>query len=194
MAHAAQPRPLRADAQRNYDRIVSAAREVFAQQGAGASLKEIARRAGTGSATLHRLFPSRRALLEAVFHDRVEELCAMAAQRAKESEPGPALFAWLRDLNVYAAASRGLAASLLRDGRDADLLEQNEGCQTTITDAARDLLRRAQQASAVRPGLLAEDLVALFAAISLTTEHDDDDERADRLLDIAIEGIRLKSS
>ncbi|MEU6725617.1 TetR family transcriptional regulator [Nonomuraea wenchangensis] len=190
MPHAARRRPLRADAQRNYDRIVSAARDVFARDGAGAALKEIARQAGTGSATLHRLFPSRRALLEAVFHDRVEELCAMAARRAEEGEPGPALLAWLRDLNTYAGTSRGLAASLLHDGRDADLLEQNEGCQAMITEAARELLRRAQQAGAVRPGIRAEDLLALVNAISLATEHDDDTERADRLLDIAIKGIR----
>jgi len=191
MAHATQPRLLRADARRNYDRIVSAAREVFARDGAGASLKEIARRAGTGSATLHRLFPSRRVLLEAVFHDHVEELCAMAARYAKEREPGPALFAWLRDLNDYAAGSRGFAASLLHDGRDADLLERGDGCQAKFTHATRELLRRAQEASAVRPGLLAEDLVALINGISLVTEHQDDNEQASRLLDIAIEGIRL---
>ncbi|MGP3965179.1 TetR/AcrR family transcriptional regulator [Nonomuraea sp. 3N208] len=171
-------------------RILGAAREVFARQGAGASLKEIARQAGTGSATLHRLFPSRRALLQAVFHDRVEDLCAMAAQRAKDSEPGPALLAWLRDLNAYATASRGLAASLLHHGRDADLLEQNEGCQAMITSAARALLQRAQQTGAVRPGILAEDLLALINAISLATEHHDDDEQANRLLDIGIGGIR----
>jgi AcrR family transcriptional regulator len=190
MPHAARRRPLRADAQRNYDRIVSAARDVFARDGAGAALKEIARQAGTGSATLHRLFPSRRTLLEAVFHDRVEELCAMAAQRAEQNEPGPALLAWLGDLNTYASASRGLAASLLHDSRDADLLEQNEGCQAMITDAAGELLRRAQQAGAVRPGIRTEDLLALINAISLATEHHDDDDQADRLLDIAIKGIR----
>ncbi len=194
MAHAPQPRPLRADAQRNYDRIVSAAREVFACHGAGASLKEIARRAGTGSATLHRLFPSRRVLLEAVFHDRVEELCALAERRARESEPCFALFAWLRDLNAYAVSSRGLAASLLRDGRDADLLEQNEGCRVMIINAARTLLRRAQQASAVRPGLRAEDLLALVSAISLAAEQQGDGEQADRLLDIAIEGVRFQGA
>ncbi|MEV3986777.1 TetR/AcrR family transcriptional regulator [Nonomuraea sp. NPDC049758] len=190
MPHATRRQPLRADAQRNYDRIVSAARDVFARDGAGAALNEIARQAGTGSATLHRLFPSRRALLEAVFHDRVEELCAMAAQRAEESEPGPALLAWLGDLNAYASASRGLAASLLHGSRDADLLEQNEGCQAMITEAARELLGRAQQAGAVRPGIRAEDLLALVNAISLATEHHEDDDQADRLLDIAIKGIR----
>jgi AcrR family transcriptional regulator len=192
IVHTTERRPLRADAQRNYARILGAAREVFARDGAGASLKEIARRAGVGSATLHRLFPSRRSLLEAVFHDRVEDLCAMATQRAKENEPGPALFAWLRDLNTYAADSRGLAASLLNDGRDADLLEQNEGCQAMITNAAYELLQRAQQAAAVRPGLLAEDLLALINAISLAAEHQEDHEQANRLLDIAIEGIRLQ--
>ncbi|SFK55023.1 transcriptional regulator, TetR family [Streptosporangium canum] len=190
MPYAARRRPLRADAQRNYDRIVSAARDVFARDGAGAALKEIARQAGTGSATLHRLFPSRRTLLEAVFHDRVEDLCAMAAQRAEENEPGPALLAWLGDLNTYACASRGLAASLLQDSRDADLLEQNAGCQAMITNAARDLLRRAQQTGAVRAGIRAEDLLALVNAISLAAEQHDDDEQADRLLEIAIEGIR----
>ncbi|UBU18364.1 TetR/AcrR family transcriptional regulator [Nonomuraea gerenzanensis] len=189
MPHTTRRRPLRADAQRNHDRIVSAARDVFARDGAGAALKEIARQAGTGSATLHRLFPSRRALLEAVFHDRVEELCALAARRAEESGPGPALLAWLGDLNAYARTSRGLAASLLHDGQDADLLEQNEGCQAMITDAAGRLLRRAQQAGAVRPEIRAEDLLALVNAISLATEQHDDDAQANRLLDIAIKGL-----
>lgn len=181
---------LRADARRNYDAILGTAREAFAHYGAGASLEEIARRAGVGSATLHRHFPSRRSLLEAVFHDRVEDLCAEARKHAEQSTPGPALFAWLRDFNAYAAASRGLAASLVHDGRDTDLLEQNENCQTMITTAAGDLLHSAQQAAAVRTDVLVEDLLALVSAISLATEHHDDHEQSRRLLDIAIEGIR----
>ncbi|SEH00872.1 DNA-binding transcriptional regulator, AcrR family [Nonomuraea solani] len=185
-------RPLRADARRNYDLVVGAAREVFAHQGVGASLEEIARRAGVGSATLHRHFPSRRSLIEAVSHDHVEELCAKAAERARQNEPGPALFTWLRDLNDYAVSSRGLAASVLHDGRDADLLEEDHGCQAMIIQAARELLRQAQRTAAVRPGILAEDLLALVAAISLAATHHHDDEQAGRLLDIAIEGIRLR--
>ncbi|MEU7988742.1 hypothetical protein AB0B56_28145 [Streptosporangium canum] len=78
----------------------------------------------------------------------------------------------------------------MQDSRDADLLEQNAGCQAMITNAARDLLRRAQQTGAVRPGIRAEDLLALVNAISLAAEQHDDDEQADRLLEIAIEGIR----
>lgn len=183
-------RPLRADARRNYERIVAAAQEAFAAHGVNASLEEIARQAGVGSATLHRHFPSRRSLLEVVFHDRVEALCARAQEHAHASEPGVALFSWLRDLNAYAAAGRGLAASLLHDGRDTDLLKQNDACVTMITTAAGELLHRAQQVNVVRPGVRTEDLLALVNAISLATEDHDDDTQAGRLLDIAIDGMR----
>lgn len=184
-------RPLRADAQRNYDLILAAAQKAFAAHGAGASLEEIARRAGVGSATLHRHFPSRAALLRAVFRDRVEALCARAEEHTLASEPGTALFAWLRDFNAYAAASRGLVASLLHDGRDADLLTEDDGCAATITSAAGQLLREAQQLGTVRPGIRTEDMLALVSGISLATEgQDDDGTQAARLLDIAIDGMR----
>jgi AcrR family transcriptional regulator len=187
-------RPLRADARRNHERIVAAAHEAFATHGAGASLEEIARRAGVGSATLHRHFPSRRSLLDAVFHDRVEALCAKAHQYARESEPGTALFSWLRDFNAYAATCRGLAASLVHDGRDREPepVRQKDGCTTMITAAAGELLRRAQQSGAARPGIRVEDLLALVRTISLATEHRDDDEQARRLLDIAVDGVRAE--
>ncbi|WP_307168277.1 TetR/AcrR family transcriptional regulator [Streptomyces sp. B3I7] len=185
-------RPLRADARRNHERIVAAAHEAFAAHGAGASLEEIARRAGVGSATLHRHFPSRWSLLDAVFHDRVEALCAKAHRYARESEPGTALFSWLRDFNTYAATSRGLVASLVHDGRDPGPVRQKDGCITMITAAAGELLRRAQQSGAARPGLRVEDLLALVSTISLATEHQADDEQARRLLDIAIDGVRAE--
>ncbi|WP_461015415.1 TetR/AcrR family transcriptional regulator [Streptomyces daliensis] len=183
--------PMRADARRNYERIVAAAEETFTAHGADASLEEIARRAGVGSATLHRHFPSRRSLLEVVFRDRVEALCARAREHAQGGEPGTALFTWLRDFTVYAAASHGLVGSLLRGGgQDADLLEENDGCATMITAAADELLDRARQAGTVRAGVRAEDLLALVSAISLTSEEHDGGAQAGRLLDLAIEGVR----
>ncbi|UCM86870.1 TetR/AcrR family transcriptional regulator [Streptomyces marincola] len=192
MAEPARRRPMRADARRNRDRIVAAAQEVFAADGARASLEEIARRAGVGSATLHRHFPTRRSLLDVVFHDRVEALCAKAGEHADRREPGDALVAWLGDLNVYAAASHGLVSSLLRDGPDADLLKRNDDCQAMITAAAGELLDRAQRAGAARPGVRVEDLLALVSALSLAAEQRDDDEgRANRLLDIAVNGVLL---
>ncbi|QUX26672.1 TetR/AcrR family transcriptional regulator [Nocardiopsis akebiae] len=190
MVESAARKPLRADARRNYERIVAVAEEAFAAHGVDASLEEIARRAGVGSATLHRHFPSRRRLLEVVFHDRVEALCARAREHSRASGPGPALFAWLRDLKAYAEASRGLAASLLRDGRDADLLERDDGCAALITAAAGELLERARRAREVRPGVRAEDLVTLVSAISLATEDHPDGGQAGRLLDIAFAGVR----
>ncbi|MFC7891687.1 TetR/AcrR family transcriptional regulator [Streptomyces sp. NPDC057381] len=186
--------PMRADARRNYERIVAAAEEIFTAHGADASLEEIARRAGVGSATLHRHFPSRRSLLEVVFRDRAEALCARAREHASHGEPGTALFAWLRDFTTYAAASRGLVGSLLRDGRDADLLDESDGCAAMITAAAGELLGRARRAGAVRDGVRAEDLLALVSAISLTSHEGagegDDGTRAGRLLDLVIEGVR----
>ena len=89
-------KPKRADARRNFDQIVAAAEAEIARHGADASLEEIARRAGVGSATLHRHFPSRQALLEAVFHDRVEVLCVQARELAGHPDPGAALGEWLR--------------------------------------------------------------------------------------------------
>ena len=192
MPDTAARRPLRADARRNRERILTTAQEAFAVHGAGASLEEIARRAGVGSATLHRHFPSRRSLLEAVFHDRVEALCAKARQHAQESEPGTALFSWLRDFNAYAATCRGLAASLAHDGRDPGPVRRNEGCTTMITDAAGELLRRAQRSGAARPGIRVEDLLTLVGIIALATEHRADDEQARRLLDLVIDGVRAE--
>ncbi len=192
MPDTAARRPLRADARRNRERILTTAQEAFAVHGAGASLEEIARRAGVGSATLHRHFPSRRSLLEAVFHDRVEALCAKARQHARESEPGTALFSWLRDFNAYAATCRGLAASLAHDDRDAEPVRRNEGCTTMIADAAGELLRRAQLSGAARPGIRVEDLLALVGTIALATEHRADDEQARRLLDMVIDGVRAE--
>ncbi|MEV0278002.1 helix-turn-helix domain-containing protein [Streptomyces sp. NPDC050610] len=182
MVGTAARRPLRADARRNYARILAAAEEAFATHGPDASLEEIARQAGVGSATLHRHFASRRSLLEAVFHDRVEALCARAREHARASEPGPALFAWLRDLNAYAAASLGLIASLLRDGRDLDLVEKDDDCVSMITNAAGELLDAARRAGAVRPGIRTEDMLALVNAISLaTTEGRDRTDRTEGL-------------
>ncbi|MGW3280377.1 TetR/AcrR family transcriptional regulator [Nocardia rhamnosiphila] len=188
MAGTTARRPLRADAQRNYERILATAEQVFAQQGAGASFEEITRRAGVGSATLHRRFSSRRALLEALFHSRVEALCARAGEHSLTQKPGAALIAWLGDLSQYASASRGLAAILLAD-HDPNPAQSNS-CTLKITAAADDLLTRAQHAGSVRSNISAEDLLALINAISLAAQ-DRADDLAARLLEIMIGGIRV---
>ncbi|MEU8401062.1 helix-turn-helix domain-containing protein [Nonomuraea sp. NPDC048892] len=187
----ASARPMRADARRNYDRIVAAAAEAVAEQGAEASLEEIARRAGVGSATLHRHFPSRQRLLEAVFRDKVEALCATAEDLAAGSDdPGRALATWLGAVARHAVANRGLAASLMRGAHDGDPA-WGATCHTMITDAGADLLARARRANAARPDVSITDLLTLVNAICLAVEHEPDGAaQADRLLTLALTGIR----
>ncbi|MEU4720143.1 helix-turn-helix domain-containing protein [Nonomuraea dietziae] len=178
-------RPMRADARRNRDRILAAAETAIAEHGAEASLEEIARHAGVGSATLHRHFPSRQSLLEAVFSGRVEALCAKAGELGAQLDPAPALVAWLRAVGTHAAVNRGLAASLL--GSDPTM---GANCHTMIVDAGGDLLERARRAHAVREDVAIVDLLKLVSAISLATEQEPGGAaEADRLLGLAINGV-----
>src|SRR3981081_1546294 len=101
-------RPKRADARRNYDKVVSAAREAFAAGGAATSLEEIARRAEVGIGTLYRNFPNRQALLEAVYVDEVESLCRSAAE-LDALPPWEAFSAWVHRLVGYLATKQALA-------------------------------------------------------------------------------------
>ncbi|MEU9714883.1 helix-turn-helix domain-containing protein [Streptomyces sp. NPDC047976] len=182
-------RPMRADARRNVEKIVAAAGALISEHGADASLEEVARRAGVGSATLHRHFPSRQALLEAVFKGRVEVLCAKAGDLLAEPDPGNALSTWLRAVAAHAVANRGLGASLMRDADPA----LGETCHDMITNAGDTLLTRAREADAVRPGITITQLLKLVGAIALATEQDTDGPaEADLLLAIAIDGVRAR--
>ncbi|GLY27245.1 TetR/AcrR family transcriptional regulator [Kineosporia sp. NBRC 101731] len=189
-AQARSGRPRRADARRNYDQILRAAEAEIARAGADASLEEIARRAGVGSATLHRHFPSRYALLEAVFHDRVAIFCDQARELAQASDPGPALIDWLRAVAVFSASTRGLAASLLAAAQEQEQMI-DRSCEGMLLAAGDDLLAAAQTAGTVRAGVAAADLLTLVNAVALATEGAADPAgQADRLLSLALEGIR----
>src|SRR3954470_22043834 len=106
-------RPTRADAARNYDRLVTAARETFAEHGTDTSLEEVARRAGVGIGTLYRRFPNRLALLEAVYVDEIQSVCDRAYGFAEELEPFEALAAWLRSFITYGVSKKTLAGELM---------------------------------------------------------------------------------
>ena len=110
------PERQRADARRNYARILAVAEEEVAAHGAGASLEQIARTAGVGSATVRRHFPTRRALLEAVSRERIEALCARAHELTGTGDSRDALLEWLSDVVAYCVSARGLAAALAYDG------------------------------------------------------------------------------
>src|ERR1700755_1880479 len=106
------PRPKRADARRNYEKVLAAAREAFAEGGESTSLEEIARRAGVGIGTLYRHFPSRQALLEALYVDEVQEVCRSAAQ-LEGADSWEALNEWFERFIAYLATKRALAGELL---------------------------------------------------------------------------------
>lgn len=178
----------RVDARRNYARILAVAEQEVAERGADASLEQIARTAGVGSATVRRHFPGRRALLEAVFSRRITTLGEKADELSRGDDARDALLEWLRVLTDYAATVRGLANALVDD--DAASAMETHACSSQLADAVHPLLRRAQQESALASGTTAADLHNLVAGIVLATEHHPAPAaEAKRLLDLAIRGI-----
>jgi AcrR family transcriptional regulator len=177
----------RADAVRNRARIVDTAREVFAARGAEASLEEIARGAGVGIGTLYRHFPTRDDLVEAVFHDRVHELQALAEELLASGAPGTALATWLRAQLDQAATCRGLAAeamlTMLADRGEPSACE-------SMRRAGAALLARAQAAGEVREGVAIDDLVRMVQAVTLAAEESDDPATAERLFGFVLDGVR----
>jgi AcrR family transcriptional regulator len=175
------PRPRRSDAQRNRELLLAAAREVFNERGADAPLDEVARRAGTGNATMYRHFPDRRELIIAVYADEVEALCAQGAALLEDPSPGDALFAWLRAFIAHVAAKRELAWAIPDDqgGQRSALFDR---WHQAMHSTASRLLARAQSAGTARPGLIASDLLALANGIAVTSTGTDQAERCLALL------------
>ncbi len=142
-AESSPGRPMRSDARRNYERLLEAARGAFGEHGADASLEEVARRAGVGIGTLYRHFPTRLALVEAVYRDDVDALSALARD-VESLPPWDALVSWLTRFVTYAMTKRVLFAELAESlGKDSDLLSY---CRDTIWQAAEAVLVRAQEA------------------------------------------------
>ncbi|MFJ2832725.1 TetR/AcrR family transcriptional regulator [Streptomyces sp. NPDC087263] len=180
----------RADAQRNYDLLVAAARDVFHDHGVDAPLDDIARRAGVGNATMYRHFPTRRELIIAVYSEEVAELCARSQSLLAEDPPGDALFDWLQDFIAHVAAKRELALSITDDrtGQRSALFDRWHHSMHT---AASALLTRAQSVGAVRADLNASELLALANGIALTTT---DATQAERLVLLVRQGTDTPST
>lgn len=178
----ADPRPLRADARRNRELLLAAAKEVFAERGADAPLDDVARRARVGNATMYRHFPTRQDLLVAVYSEEVTELCARGEALLGEDPPGDALFAWLRAFVAHVATKRELALALTGPPRSELFERWHEAMRAT----ASALVLRAQQAGEARPEVAAADLLALANGIALAGE-----ENADRLLDLLRNGTTI---
>jgi AcrR family transcriptional regulator len=185
-------RSLRADARRNRELIIAAAEYQFLRDGANASLEEIARRAGVGSATLHRHFPSRKDLLETVYSDHVRELCEAAGSLAAGGDPGEALTAWLRLVGERAAVNNGLAAAIAAD-EDAGTPGRLQSCHAMIAAAGDALLERAIGSGAVRPDVDIRDLLGLVNALAMAGGgHGRSAGDENRLLMLALTGIMAR--
>ncbi|NIH82062.1 TetR/AcrR family transcriptional regulator [Amycolatopsis viridis] len=180
------PRPMRADARRNYERLLATAREAFREHGPDAPLDDIARRAGVGAGTLYRHFPNREALIEAVYRDDIERLCAGAHQLLAEHEPGKALELWMRDRLAFVLQKRGVAHTL-KAAMDRDS-ETFAYCRSLMNDAAEEVLRHAQEAGAVRADVQPRDLLLLGHGVCVAA--DEDEELAGRLLSVMLDGLK----
>ncbi|NML52564.1 TetR/AcrR family transcriptional regulator [Streptomyces sp. R302] len=180
--------PRRMDARLNRERLVAAAREVFAEAGPGASLNEIARRAGVGPGTLYRHFPGRTELLTAVLRDRIETLCARAEQLLGARDADDALQRWLHDFLDHARANQGMGSALLVE--TAAAADPFFDCHRRILDAAGGLLDRAQEHGTARADVTVDDLVHLVVGIALSTTGDaGTGPRPHRLLDLVLDAV-----
>jgi AcrR family transcriptional regulator len=185
---AGPPRRQRADAQRNYERLLSVAREVVDEQGTQASLRDIARRAGVGLGTLYRHFPTRDALLEALLRQGFDRLAAKAEALAGSRSPDEALMEWLRDFTRNSTAYRGLPGSMMALLAD-EHSPLHASCQA-MRDAATRLLKRAQDTGHIRPDVDGTDLFALVNAIGWIAEQAPTlAARRDRLFSLVMDGL-----
>jgi AcrR family transcriptional regulator len=179
----------RADALRNRKKVLDAAHDAFSERGASTSLEEIARRAGVGIGTLYRHFPTRQALLEAVYVDEVEAL-SRSVEEFAGLEPWDAFAAFMHRLVAYVATKQALAAELMDYmDRDAPVFKD---CRTLLFTAADPLLARAQQAHAIRDDTNMTEVIAMAGGIAKIQGLPP--EQVDHILAIALDGLRFRGA
>jgi Transcriptional regulator len=180
-------RPLRADAQRNRDKILSAAVRVFAEQGLDAHLERIAKEAGVGSGTLYRNFPTRENLIEAAYRNELARLCDAGPDLLASMPPREALRAWTGRFIDYATAKFGMAEAL----RTVIESGVNPYAQSheMILDALTALLDAAATAGTIRSDISPTDMFAALTGIALTSGKPEQREQAERLLDLTLDGL-----
>lgn len=177
--------PKRADARRNQERLLVAAREVFAEGGEGTALEEIARRAGVGIGTLYRHFPSRQALLEELYVAELDEICRSATELA-DADPWEALREWFERMIGYLTTKRALNEELSNYlDPDAPLFRQ---CRGALYAAGEPLLARAQEAGVVRADVEFPDVLQIVVGITKIPAADPG--QVQRVLGVALDGLR----
>lgn len=181
-------RPLRADAQRNRDKILAAAVRVFTEEGLDAHFERVAREAGVGTGTLYRNFPTREALIEAAYRNEVARLCDAVPGLLATMPPREALQAWTRRFIDYATAKLGMADALrtvVASGTNpyADSHEMIQAALSSLMDANT-------AAGTIRADIRPTDMFAALAGIALTSAKPEQREQAERLLDLTLDGLK----
>jgi len=183
---AGRQRPLRADAQRNEDRLLKAAAAVFARDGADASVKDVAREAGVGVGTLYRRFPSKELLIEAVYRHEVRLLCEAAPELAASLPPVDALRTWMERFLDFMAAKHGMAGVLrvvLTD--DGERLQTRAG----LAEAVDCLLAAGRSQGTVREQVTPQDVLMALGGISYMAGTEQTPGLAARLVDLFLHGV-----
>lgn len=177
----AEGRKLRADAQRNEDRLLVAAAEAFGRDGANASVKDIAKEAGVGIGTLYRRFPSKELLIEATYRNEVQRLCDAAPELAAQLPPAEALRTWMERFIDFMATKDGMA-DVLR----VVLTDEGERLETrTMLATAIESLLTAD----MRPGANGRDVLMALGGISLIATSENQHDLAVRLIDLLLHGV-----
>ncbi|MFE2179943.1 TetR/AcrR family transcriptional regulator [Streptomyces sp. NPDC059455] len=180
-------RPLRADAQRNREKILSAAVRVFAEEGLDAHLERIAKEAGVGTGTLYRNFPTRELLIEAAYRNELARLCDAAPELLAALPPREALRVWLARFMDYANAKLGMADALR--GVVASGVNPYARSHEMIQDALSRLMDAAVTAGVIRSDVSATDMFAALTGIALASGKPEQREQADRLLGLTLDGL-----
>ena len=189
--HADQPseRPLRADAQRNRDRILEVARETFTQEGLSVPVDLIAERANVGVGTFYRHFPNKEVLASAILASRLESLIGEAEQLEGSPDPGDAFFGFLRLMAERSSADMALADAFTEAGYDVK--SGSAEFKERLLETLGRMLRRAQASGAVRTDLTSSDVLALMAASCMATGRFGlSGADRDRVLGVVFDGLR----
>src|SRR5580692_11564525 len=188
MAIVMAARPLRADAQRNRQRVLDVAQEVFASEGLAVPIDEIARRAGLGVGTLYRHFPTKEALFEAIVVGRMEQLVDEARAGAKARDPGAAFFGFLSRMVEEGSAKKDFLTALAGTGIDLDRIA---AIKQRMKRAVAILVERAQSAGAVRTDVGAGDVLTLvMGTVGAADRHGAEPAERKRLLKVIFDGLR----
>lgn len=181
---------MRADAKKNYDHVLAVARDVFTEQGADASLRDVARRAEVGLGTLYRHFPNREALLEALLRSSFDALATRADELHASGNSANALLVWLQEIIAFTHEHRGVIAPMVTAIEDPDSA-LHASC-VTLRAAGAVLLARAQADGHARTDLDGSELFDLIAALAWLREQPSHAPRADHLFSVIAGAILVR--